>query len=129
MVSPQRFANYRDGIERVTALIARRAELVAALPPARERFESAIAEVPDRAVARNLFRAQNQIAAALLAHDPAAAEQAAQRMRALSIDDSDAAIGDRCLRRCDQRDLAKPKTRSPISTGKCSAPKAGRSGG
>ena len=29
----QRLANYRNGIERVTALIARRAELIAALPP------------------------------------------------------------------------------------------------
>ena len=66
----QRLANYRDGIERVTALIAHRAELVAALPPIRERFESAIAEVPDRATARNLFRAQNRIAAALLALYP-----------------------------------------------------------
>src|SRR6202158_5679285 len=83
----QRLANYRDGIERVTALIARRAELVAALPPVRERFESAIAAVPARTTARSLFRAQNQIAAALLAHDPAGAEQSAQRMRALSIDD------------------------------------------
>ena len=83
----QRLANYSDGIERVTALLARRAELVAALPPVRERFESAIAAVPDRNTARNLFRAQNQIAAALLAHDPAGAEQSAQRMRALSIDD------------------------------------------
>src|SRR6202022_4668687 len=45
----QRLANYRDGIERVTALIARRAELVAALPPIRDRFEQAISEVPDRA--------------------------------------------------------------------------------
>src|SRR5882757_9466977 len=43
----QRLANYRDGIERVTALIARRTELVGALPPVRERFESAISEVPD----------------------------------------------------------------------------------
>jgi PAS domain S-box-containing protein len=83
----QRLANYRDGIERVTALLARRAELVAALPPLRERFEAAIAEVPDRNTARNLFRTQNQIAAALLAHDPAGAEQSARRMRALSIDD------------------------------------------
>src|ERR1700687_2295146 len=83
----QRLANYRDGIERVTALIARRAELVAALPPVRERFESAIAAVPDRNTARSLFRAQNQITAALLAQDPAGAEQTAQRMRALSIDD------------------------------------------
>jgi PAS domain S-box-containing protein len=83
----QRLANYRDGIERVSALIARRAELIAALPPARERFEQAIAAVPDRNTARSLFRAQNQITAALLAQDPAGAEQSAQRMRALSIDD------------------------------------------
>jgi PAS domain S-box-containing protein len=83
----QRLVNYRDGIERVTALIAHRAELIAALPPIRERFESAIAEVPDRVTARNLFRAQNRIAAALLAHDTASAEQAAQRMRSISIDD------------------------------------------
>src|SRR6202051_5027068 len=53
-----RLQNYRDGIERVTALIARRAELVEALPPVRERFEAAIAAVPDRATARALFRAQ-----------------------------------------------------------------------
>jgi PAS domain S-box-containing protein len=83
----QRLVNYRRGIERVTALIARREQLVAGLPPIRERFESAVAEVPDRLTARNLFRAQNQVNAALLAHDPAAAEQSAQRMRALSIDD------------------------------------------
>ena len=80
-----RLQNYRDGIGRVTALIARRAELVAALPPVRERFESAIAEVPDRVTARNLFRTQNRIGEALLAHEPAAAEQFAQRMRALAI--------------------------------------------
>jgi PAS domain S-box-containing protein len=84
----QRLANYRDGIERVTALITRRAELVAALPPVRERFEQAIAEVPDRVIAGTLFRAQNQIAAALLAQDPAGAKQSAQRMRALVIDNA-----------------------------------------
>jgi PAS domain S-box-containing protein len=84
----QRLANYRQGIERVSALIARREQLVAALAPIRERFESAIAEVPDRITARSLFRAQNQVNAALLARDPTAAEQSAQRMRALSIDDS-----------------------------------------
>jgi PAS domain S-box-containing protein len=83
----QRLANYRDGIERVTALITRRAELIAALPPVRERFEAAIAEVQDRTVARSLFRAQNKIAEALLAHDPGAAEQSAQRMRAQPIAD------------------------------------------
>jgi PAS domain S-box-containing protein len=83
----QRLANYKAGIERVTASIARRAEQVAALQPLRERFEQAIAEVPDRTVARSLFRAQNQIAAALLARDPAGAELSAQGMRALPIDD------------------------------------------
>src|ERR1700678_589738 len=46
-----RLANYRNGMERVTALIARRAELIEALPPIRERFETAIAEVPARATA------------------------------------------------------------------------------
>jgi PAS domain S-box-containing protein len=83
----QRLANYREGIEHVTALIARRAELVAALPPLRERFESAISVIPNRATARSLFRAQNQVATALLAQDPMGAEQSAQRMRAIAIDD------------------------------------------
>ena len=82
-----RLQNYREGIERVTALIARRAEVIATLAPLRERFEQAIAAVPDRATARRLFRAQNQVAAALLAHDPEGAEQAAQSMRTLPIDD------------------------------------------
>src|SRR5438552_3759500 len=84
----QRLANYRDGIERVTDLISRRAELLAALPPVRERFEAAVTAVPDRTSARAAFRAQNEISAALLAHDPAGAEQAARRMRSLAIDDS-----------------------------------------
>src|SRR5580658_7069339 len=51
----QRLANYREGIERVSGLIARRAQLVAALPPVRERFEAAIAEATDRGAANNLF--------------------------------------------------------------------------
>ena len=65
-----RLGNYREGIERVGGLIARRSQLAAALPKLRERFESAIADIPDRSIARNLFRAQNQVAAALLARDP-----------------------------------------------------------
>jgi PAS domain S-box-containing protein len=83
----QRLANYRDGIERVSGLIARRAELLAALPPARAKFEAAIGNVPERSLARTLSLAQNQITSALLAHDPIGAEQAAERMRALRIDD------------------------------------------
>jgi len=85
----QRLANYRDGIERVSGLIARRAELLTALPPARAKFEAAIGKVPERSLARTLFLAQNQITSALLAHDPIGAEQAAERMRALQIDDSE----------------------------------------
>jgi PAS domain S-box-containing protein len=83
----QRLANYRDGIERVTALIARRAELLAALRPARSRIEAAISEATDRVAAGNIFKALDEIATALLAHDPDGAGQAAVRMRALSIDD------------------------------------------
>jgi PAS domain S-box-containing protein len=83
----QRLANYRVGIERVTALIGHRAELVEALPPIRARFEQAIAEIPDRLTARAVFRAQNQVAAALLAHNSASAEQSARNMKSLSIDD------------------------------------------
>ncbi|MET0723997.1 MAG: PAS domain S-box protein, partial [Tardiphaga sp.] len=82
-----RLASYREGIDRVSALIGRRTTLVAALPPLREKFEAAIGETPDRATARSLFRAQNQVNAALLARDPLNAELAAQRMRALPIDD------------------------------------------
>ncbi len=82
-----RLQNYREGIGHVTELIARRVELVGALPPVRERFESAVAAVPDRAVARQLFQAHNQITASLLAHDPLSAERAAERMRAQPIDD------------------------------------------
>jgi PAS domain S-box-containing protein len=81
----QRLANYREGIERVSGLIARRAQLVASLPPVREQFESTVSKVPDRETARNLFRTQNQIAEALLAHDPAAVEQSARRMREIAI--------------------------------------------
>ena len=85
----QRLANYQAGMDRITSLISRRTELVAALRPVRGRFEQATSEVsaPDRTMLRQLFRAQNQLAAALLAHDPAAAGQAASAMKSISIDD------------------------------------------
>ena len=85
----QRLANYQDGIERITALISQRMDLVSALPPVRGRFEQAISEIPDRATARGLFRAQNRLAAALLAHDTAVTEQSARSMKSLSIDDAE----------------------------------------
>ena len=83
----ERLSTYRSGIERVTTLIARRDDLIAILPPLRENFDKAIAETSDKAAAAALFSAQSGITAALLAHDPASAEQAAQSMRALAIDE------------------------------------------
>jgi PAS domain S-box-containing protein len=80
-----RLATYRNGIERVTTLIRRRDELIAALPPLRDSFDKALAETQDHATATALYGAQGRIAAALLAHDPSGAEQAAQAMRALAI--------------------------------------------
>src|SRR3954447_14399742 len=44
-----RLATYRSGIERVTALIAHRDELIASLPPLREEFDRALVESADRA--------------------------------------------------------------------------------
>src|SRR3954447_10174232 len=85
-----RLATYRSGIERVTVLIARRDELIAALPPLRENFDKVAAETPDRVLAAALNSAQGRIATALLTHDPAGAERAAQSMRLLPIDDAEA---------------------------------------
>ena len=83
----ERLATYRSGIERISSLINRRAELIVALPPLREKFDTAIAEAPDPTIASALFQTQSRIASALLAHNPSAAEQAAQSMRSMTIAD------------------------------------------
>src|ERR1700754_4309935 len=57
----QRLVNYREGIERGSELIARRADLLAGLSPVRMKFEAAMADVPDRASARVVFRMQNEV--------------------------------------------------------------------
>src|SRR5258705_2561264 len=80
-----RLSTYRSGIERISALINRRAELIVGLPPLREQFDEAIADTPDARIASALFQAQSRIASALLAHNPYAAQQAAQVMRVLTI--------------------------------------------
>jgi PAS domain S-box-containing protein len=82
-----RLSTYRGGIERISALINRRAELIVGLPPLRERFDGTIADSPDPAIAATLSQTQSRIATALLAHNPSAAEQAAQSMRTLAIPD------------------------------------------
>jgi PAS domain S-box-containing protein len=80
-----RLSTYRSGIERISGLISRRADLIVGLSPLREQFDAAIAETPDPVIAATLFQTQSRIASALLAHDPSAAEQAAQSMRVLTI--------------------------------------------
>ena len=45
----ERLATYRSGIERISTLINRRAEMIVALPPLREKFDAAIAESADPA--------------------------------------------------------------------------------
>jgi len=82
-----RLSTYRNGIERISSLINRRAELIIGLPPLRERFDAAIADSPDPVISSTLFQAQSRIASALLARNPFDAEQAAQGMRALTIPD------------------------------------------
>src|SRR5256885_4889058 len=83
----ERLSTYRSGIERIAALIKRRAELIVALPPLREKFDHAISDTPDPVLTSNLFQAQSRISTALLAHNPSAAELAAQSMRAQPISD------------------------------------------
>jgi PAS domain S-box-containing protein len=84
----ERLATYRSGIERISALINRRAEMIVALPPLREKFDAAIADSPDPILTSTLSQTQSRIASGLLAHNPSAAEQAAQSMRTLTISDA-----------------------------------------
>ena len=83
----ERLSTYRNGIERISALINRRAEMIVALPPLREKFDNTVAESADPAVASTLLQTQSRIASALLAQNPSAAEQAAQSMRSMTISD------------------------------------------
>ncbi len=83
----ERLATYRSGIERIGVLIGRRAELLAGLPPLREQFDAAVANTADTRAAAELLEAQSKIASALLAHDPSAAESAAQGMHTMAISD------------------------------------------
>ncbi len=83
----ERLATYRSGLERISALIDRRAQLIVGLPPLREQFDAAVASTSDGAVAAGLFEAQSKIAQGLLARNPLAAEQAARSMSAMTITD------------------------------------------
>lgn len=83
----ERLATYRGGIERISALINRRADLIVALPPLREKFDAAVSGSSDPDLKATLFETQSRIATALLARNPSAAEVAAEGMRALPISD------------------------------------------
>ena len=83
----ERLATYRSGLERISTLIDRRAQLLAGLPPLRDQFDAAVSGTGDRELASRLSEAQSRIALGLLARNPSAAEQAAQSMRAMGVTD------------------------------------------
>src|SRR6476469_6335374 len=66
----ERLSTYRTGIERISALINRRADLIVALPPLREKLDAAIAATADPHVASGLFQSQSKIASTLRARNP-----------------------------------------------------------
>src|SRR4051812_21095 len=84
----ERLSTYRSGMERISVLINRRADAIVALPPLREKFETAVAGALDPVIASALLQDQSRINSALLAHNPSGAQHAARSMRALKITDS-----------------------------------------
>ncbi|HXI06758.1 MAG: PAS domain S-box protein [Bradyrhizobium sp.] len=84
----ERLSTYRTGIERISTLISRRADLIIGLPPLRDKLDAAIAASTDTTVNSQLFQFQNRISSALLARNPSAAEMAAQAIRAMAIPDA-----------------------------------------
>ena len=120
-----RLSTYRNGIERISSLINRRAELIIGLPPLREKFDAAIADTPDPVVSSTLFQTQSL-------HRFGAAGAKPGGLRTGSARHAVAGI----LR---IRNFAPPSTITPrrssryrsgngrlrISTRRCSAPRAG----
>ena len=104
----ERLATYRNGIERISTLIDRRAELLAgaaaAARPVRRGGRRAAA---DRELAARLSERRAGSRSALLARNPSAAEQAAQGMRAMDDRRSEAGDGRRTT-------MPRPSSRSPV---------------
>ena len=119
----ERLSTYRSGIERISALINRRADLIVALPPLREKFDAAIADSPDPFIASALFQTQSRIASALLARNPSAAELAAQSMRSMPIPEPNCARPSTITPRRSSTSRS-GSGRSPTSTRRCWAPRA-----
>src|SRR6266704_3721597 len=57
----ERLATYRSGIERISSLINRRADLIIGLPPLREKFDAAISDTGDPMISSTLFEIQSRI--------------------------------------------------------------------
>src|SRR3981081_1857203 len=70
----ERLSTYRSGIERISALINRRAEMIVALPPLHKKFDTSIPEASEPQMAMAMLQTQSRISSALLAHNPSAAE-------------------------------------------------------
>src|SRR5947208_14936519 len=66
----ERLATYRSGIERISALINRRADLSVGLPPRREKFDAAISDSPDPVLTSRLCQSQTRLTPAWLAQHP-----------------------------------------------------------
>jgi PAS domain S-box-containing protein len=76
-----RLSTYRDALGQVNMLIERRASLSSDLPRLRQQYETALAQTQDRAAAVSLLETQGALSAALVARDPIATNEAAQRLR------------------------------------------------
>ena len=120
----ERLATYRSGIERISTLINRRAELIVALPPLREKFDAAIAET---------LRSRDRVGAVADPEPDRLGAAGAQSVGGRTgrakhaVDDdrgSDAAHRRRRLCRRDHRAYRSASGRSPISTRRCWAPRA-----
>src|SRR5436309_15539896 len=61
----ERLSTYRSGIERISALINRRADLIVGRPPLREKFDAASSDSPDPVLTSRLYQSQSRTATEL----------------------------------------------------------------
>src|SRR3982074_3402209 len=61
----ERLSTYRSGIERISSLINRRADLIVGLPPLREKFDTAISDTPHPLHAQSQSHTQSLIPSSL----------------------------------------------------------------
>src|SRR5436309_15782738 len=61
----ERLSTYRSGIERISSLINRRADLIVGRPPLREKFDAASSDSPDPVLTSRLYQSQSRTATEL----------------------------------------------------------------